>query len=857
MSGVRKGLLSGVGVVVLGALALWIGREDGGDRGSGENGHAERRGLFSGKSRMKLLPAPAAWPSWFGQPEAPQARVAGKVVFEGQPVEGALVALSSQLTDAGFIAAPRLYTNGAGEFDFGELPAARYVVTAGASDRAPARRSFDTADPTLIPGADELLLTLSRCDARVTGVVSDVSGGPIAGARIRPFGERAGGTTTDPSGRFSLCIPIGGVIEVSADGYARQRRDLNAYGPMTLSLELAPEATARGRTVRADDGSPVPDVLLRAWKDLDSDAMVWVTTVSDERGAFRFDQLPPGRYRLEASSDRFTASERMELVARVGDEGEPVVCRLEAASRVVGRVVFADGSPVPGVPLMGFASGPVQVSLRAHSLADGSFVFSGLPAGDLRVSAPGYRLLDEVQQWRIVEPEHEIVVRVAAMASITGRVFRAGVPVDSAYVTAEGEDSKLNRFGTTSAGDGRYELRGLKPGTYRVKASTAHAFTRGLVVEIEEDEAHRGIDLELDLGASIAGTLSDQRGEPISGAYLKFALIGGEDWGHATSDDEGRFRALAMSGGGDYSVEVRPSVSSPLVLAPHQGETFATTRLADGSSRVEGLHLIARHDRLSISGRVVRHGGEPAPDVRIEARIAGTKPERWSTTRIFVTTGADGAFRVRDLSEGKFDLIASSFGVEKKVEGIEGGATDIVIELPAVFEINGEVAGFRSLPSVMACRLRKGCVTATARDGKFRLDGLVVGTYLVAASTTDEADQAVIEVGGDSPIRLLLRSAGSGTVAGVVSGADSSVLDEGLRCRWSLVDEDAGQLAYFTSGLRSSIPSDDGGRFEMPVPAGKPLSIHCHSKDFETRFAAKTTVAPGATAPVTLRPKSR
>ena len=70
------------------------------------------------------------------------------------------------------------------------------------------------------------------------------------------------------------------------------------------------------------------------------------------------------------------------------------------------------------------------------------------------------------------------------------------------------------------------------------------------------------------------------------GVAVKFSLIDGNDTGFdAATDEQGAFFAGAMSGGGEYSVEIYYTQPP---LKPAHGDSFPTVQLKDGSSRVDG-----------------------------------------------------------------------------------------------------------------------------------------------------------------------------------------------------------------------------------------------------------------------------
>jgi TonB family protein len=153
---------------------------------------------------------------------------------------------------------------------------------------------------------------------RLTGrVIDDRTGGPVPRASVDLGQDPQHRTRADRRGRFTLGVPIFGAnliagrndyIEVwpfrrSADDPIRS----HFVGPETVSitLRLAPAASISG-AVRSADGTPLRnlEVTLERYSPSSGWPGVERTSVNTaDNGSYRFDQLPPGRYRLEVLPD--------------------------------------------------------------------------------------------------------------------------------------------------------------------------------------------------------------------------------------------------------------------------------------------------------------------------------------------------------------------------------------------------------------------------------------------------------------------------------------------------------------------------------------------------------------------------
>src|SRR5690606_1469201 len=105
-----------------------------------------------------------------------------------------------------------------------------------------------------------------------------------------------------------------------------------------------------------------------------------------------------------------------------------------------------------------------------------------------------------------------VTVEVDALSSISGRVTRLGRPVDGARVYARPTEQKLEGYPpapATSDVDGHFVLRGVPAGSYRVYAESKRvgAFTPGPAVTVRDGEDRTGVEVELNLAGSIAGSV--------------------------------------------------------------------------------------------------------------------------------------------------------------------------------------------------------------------------------------------------------------------------------------------------------------------------------------------------------------
>lgn len=782
----------------------------------------------------------------------PAREVAGTVFLDDTPAAGATVRLVAR---RGVFHAS-VQTDASGRFGFGPVPVAVYRVIAEVPRATGTAINIDLHDPLI--AADQLRLIVHACDAFLHGVVRDASGGVVGAARVfasEPFNvdavtDEGPGTEAGEDGAYELCVPVGNsIVVVQADGYADALAMVSAFGPMRRDFELVPEAVVAGRTVRADDGAPVAGARLTLQAEAFT-AMQHVPTlhaVSDTDGMFRFRGVAPGTYSLLAKADHFISVEPLAVETDLAKPAEGLECKLVPAFTIAGRVVEKSSkTPVSGRELWALDLKTDGVREQATSRSDGSFLFENLPPGDYRILEARSMRDGALAQVKVNDADVAgVTVEVDALASIAGRVTHAGRPVDGASVQAHVAESRAqpgrSSAMTTTDADGRFVLRELRAGSYRVYAESKRvgAFTRGPLVTIREAEQKAGVEVELDLAGSIAGKVVDQTGAPVAGAHLRFSLIQGRDFGAATTADDGTFRVAALSGGGEYMFEVRPTAHSTLRFRPAKGTRFTPVALRDGHSRVTGVQIAVQFERLAIRGRVIASDGSGVPDVVVTAARKRGRGFMQPTA----TTDANGAFVIEDLPAGQYDVLARSLLGAARATDVAAGAENVELRLPALGAIEGVLEGFATQPSVVASPtgdlVTVRPLRATVTGTKFVFERVPVGTYQVVAMGNDGMGRASATVAANSTTRVVLRNPGVGRIEGRVVRETTREPVANITCVSSM----------------SAAETDESGRFRLETVEPGTADVTCYGANAQAH--ARVVVTTGKTAHVEVIAKTR
>lgn len=775
--------------------------------------------------------------------------MAGHVTFEGQPVAGALVRLLAAQTPLDLVGL-ELRTTADGSFDFGLQPAMPHLLSASSPGKTAAVLELDLRDPSRKPDSTALELLLTGCEATLVGHVYDSAGGALEHAAVAQPGTP--GATTNATGQFELCLPPGqNSLTIQAEGYGRLRVTALVLGRTSRDFRLIPAATVVGRVVMATDGSPVPGALVFAWpaQFTRGESPAAAAALSGPDGRFRI-AVAPGDFRVTARNATAETESFARVTALVGRLSDEVTLRLRAVPTLRGRVMRS------GEPVAGAVVGAILVSGSGHadavSQVDGRFVMRAAPVGELAFTATPYSVLSP-RRFSMPKADATVELEVKKQGSISGVVTSAaGKPVAGASVVV--------RYGTAgvevvSGSDGHYLAAGLAAGAWNIVASSDRAGgfveVKGVTLAEAEDKT---LDLALTSAATITGRVVSEKGEPVPGALVVYTHTLSGDEGRSVADADGRFSCSQMTGGGEYSPKVYPSSVAGTPYAP-AGAPLASVPLVDGRSRVEGVTLAIKYERLSIRGRVVDASGAPVPDARVRAMGVGPgEPAHFNQFAELQTAVADaqGAFLLEPLTRGTWALQARTpDGVEAVEPQVAAGQQDVLITVRPPGGIEGTLVGFEVAPVVYTRDLGgQGFAPALVEGNTFKAS-LTAGTYLVTAMNTKEGDAQRVEVKEGVMSRVTMTSHGHGVLEGTVVDHLTRRPMPGLTCHVVLAVDGRGGVTNWD--LETAPQTNERGQFTAdPSPAGD-LQVSCFGEYSEVSVgAANLALARGGRAQVTV-----
>lgn len=627
-------------LVVAGLLGYWwMSRSRGGHSGEqAKTGDTDRTAATAPGPTTSKPPAPATLTG---------------VVVDGsskQPIAGAVVHAATGENDNGYA----VRAGADGRFTLADIDAGDYVVSASAPDHAPSVGTHVHLDPG---GASQVTLTLAPGANAVTGTVSDVSGGPIAGAVVRfvpihgVLGVRAAdgfAALTGDDGTFSLGVPDGLYrAAVTHPDYVSQRRRVELRGgARQVDFALAPGGAVEGRVVRAADGTPVPFATVAYVRETVttipgvgaiSGAGRRGATAADADGRFRIGGLESGALRLTARGGGGATSGDTVVRLAIGEQVSGVELVVDSARTVRGRAVdVATNQPASGVHVIA-RNADSSVPATAATGADGTFVIEGLAPGGYSLETDSDTYLPAGLPTRVTVGGSDIddaVVKLRRGYFVSGRVEPATVADVGLRLDAEhGLGRGVFSLGSARTGDGgRFRLGPLAAGQHVLEATAADGRTGSATVDVKNADV-ADVVISLQDGASLVGRVVDQHGKPVADATVSLRtkpkdgnrvtmIVNGTDVGakQSPTHEDGSFEILGLEAG-DYELSVKDDALNALPWS-------------DGSTKPRPLKLVEGQRKemtLKVQGRdgVIRGvaldpDGKPLPDAWISATPAMT-----------------------------------------------------------------------------------------------------------------------------------------------------------------------------------------------------------------------------------------
>lgn len=649
--------------------------------------------------------------------------------------------------------------------------------------------------------------------------------------------------------------------------------------------------------VRSESGAPVKGADITFGWDWSADPLV-----SDDQGRFDAGVLFPGKHQIRVKAKGYALPDNMQREFVEGDVVDDLVLILVPAAPVTGRVVDAAGRGIPEAWVNINRQGRTMFSYfhdQVTSGANGAFAFDSIPAGDYDINAgkSGYRYANESD---VTAGGAPIELRLEKAGRIDGVVLdaRTSTPIEAERIQLwwvppwqkNDPNAGLQQYWS----DGKAECK--EDGTFTIGLDdggtfVAEAFADGYApgrserFELEANGTVTGIVVRLEEGRSLSMLARDaETGAPIAGAVLNVHVApeksegGGGNQMHQLMS-LGHTNGFAMM---DASVGHTPTVGERVdrLVTDEEGRAICKSifpgsfvvvgkRTGYAAARVEGIEVGRAADPTpielsfthggAVEGRVTNDRGAPEPAIRV---FANNKEGRAGE----IVTDADGAYRIENLSEGRYAIDAENPDESKNNQEIwfggnnsqqeqseaekwpivveEGGVAtkDLVIERVTPGQLAGTVL-VNGTPTpdvqVMANFVNPngeqqwdwGNATRTDKMGAFQFRRLKPGKYnlLVHRSWSQ------MYTGGDANVTAGIESrvtvdVGLGGIAGIVVDESGKPI-KGVNVR---ANKQQTERQRFSFGGGNNTSTKDDGRFGILDLQEGTYSLRLHRQGYVT-----------------------
>ena len=579
-------------------------------------------------------------------------------------------------------------TNGVAYF---RLPPGQFSLYASKPDWSSAQQQATVTDGQTTEVTVEL-----PAPFKVSGVVRDSSGAPVAGANLSVFpnyGNFNSGTKTDANGHYDLSWQGSGMWGMGNQSFyllARaSRQKLAAIQEIdetmtNLDMTLKPAMSVSGH-VQDPNGQPITNAMayVMLYQENSSFSIGRQRILSDVEGRIHTDTLPMGqRYGWYVSARGYgSGQEQMDTAEPTADHYDfPTLVLKLANRRLAGRVLGANGAPVVGAQI--WMHGDGQPNGNAISDTDGRFVFDAVCEGPLSVSANQKGAYAEAQA---LGGDTNVVIRFnsrnsnfyeqAVAQTLTGTVYDAsGNPAVGARVVVTPNFGQVDVAKTDENGAYTVTWRpqpGMRGAKYFV---IARDVDRNLAAMAPIDSRQKKMTLRLEPALSISGTVQDADGAPLPRANINLNIMAGNMGGMV------EYQRIKINSDGTFTIPALPMGQRYLVFGTDAGHGSAQKNIGITQSRTNNIQLAPfklKTANLELAGRVLGRNGKPLPGVYVN--IYGKGQPNGNTQ-----TDGNGQFHFK-VCAGPVQIFCNSqsgSGRDSYAEAFAlGGATNVIMKM--------------------------------------------------------------------------------------------------------------------------------------------------------------------------------
>lgn len=593
------------------------------------------------------------------------------------------------------------------------------------------------------------------------------------------------------AGTYNLEITRAGITDKSHKGFSAGSEDL---------LIVLESGGIAGIVVSIDDGEPVRKYRLGLQPTGSTDLLdpfglksTINRTIEDEQGKFEIACLSPGTYSMTVRAENLESRIMKNIVVKDGDVTRGILVMLAPEASVSGLVLDQQtGEPIEGarISMKGGLEGMME-EFKGNEVVftddEGAYCFGRLSAGPARLIVSHGRYESQNLPEIVLSEGEEIEnfdVFLSRGGTIFGRVLGPGnLPLPGATIMASTPMASVMKSTRTDE-EGNYEMTGFPPGTYTViHMASSFSFgedflesvTGGMsmqYVSLKKDEVSEcNFSVEAATESGVVEGRVTESGRPVSQAIITALPLSGETTGGTTTttttSKDGRYklkkikpgeytfrvvRTESLTVGGGTEVVFKTTIPDVPV---HEFDMDLPGGSIDGKVIDEDTLKPIQAARILVRRSAAERGDDPVSDA-----MGGRVGE--------VYTDKDGAFRISNLKQGTYDLVAGGTNIlgmnvggyaRQTIDGIEVHKNRAVHGVRIELEKGGTLDGIvteRDGAAIAGASIFFQPVGADSFEsfsecysdpaGHFSYAGLAKGRYTLAIKHADYATTLVYDI---------------------------------------------------------------------------------------------------------------
>ncbi|HEY3762455.1 MAG TPA: carboxypeptidase regulatory-like domain-containing protein [Verrucomicrobiae bacterium] len=463
---------------------------------------------------------------------------------------------------------------------------------------------------------------------KISGIVRDASGAPVAGASVMVLPNYGNGTTdskTDAKGHYEVSWNVPSWVGQSQQDFylvvratAQKLAALQEISDTTTNqdVNLKPAMSLSG-SVHDTKGHVVTNaaVYIMLYEENSSFTVSRQPIPVDAQGNIQVEGLPLGeRYGFSIYGNGYgSAHQEMDAADPKADHHDfpPLVVKI-ADRKLAGRVLGENGSPAVGANV--WMNGDGQPNGNAITDADGRFVFDAVCEGSVTLNA---NLKNASGQTQAMGGNTNVVIRMESYRpysggnsqTLTGTVSDpAGSPIAGIRVVVT---PSFGQSPTTKTDDkGAYSVKWqAQPGMQGAKYFVIARDTEHNLAAIEAiSTTTKTKDLKLGPGLTISGTVQDAKGAPLARANINLNMMAGNMGGLV------EYGGIKVNSDGAFTIPALPMGQRYMVFASMSGYGQAQKNIGIAQSNTNSIQLAAFKLKAAdreLAGRVLGADGKP------------------------------------------------------------------------------------------------------------------------------------------------------------------------------------------------------------------------------------------------------